>query len=1108
MTPLLDQDARTAIAERLDDTLFVEAGAGTGKTHELVGRVVALVGHGMPLERIAVITFTEAAAGELRDRVRGRLDNEARNAEDPAVRERCRRAVAGFDDSAITTLHGFAQRIIAEFPLEAGLPPGFEVLDEIEAQVAFAEDWSRFRDTLFEDPTLADAVTVAAVLGIGAYHLEPVARAVGDQWDRAVDWHPGRPPVPSVDAAPVLAAIDEAVALAPGCTSDDDRLLLRLHEVEAIGAAVREAGDDLARLELLAAWTLGAGRAGQKGNWPGDTKPVVVERLATAELARSQAVAATVLPAMTALLDAVADFGRARVEARRRDGRLEFHDLLVHSCRLLRADTRIRAVLHDRYEALLLDEFQDTDPLQIELAALIATTETDLTGKHWSECALAPGRLFVVGDPKQSIYRFRRADIELYRQVRTTLGERIALVTNFRSRPEIVAFVDEVFSELFGEGDPLQAPYDAPVASRPESDVGAVRVFGAASPKGTNLDALRRIEAEELASIVRRARVERWQVRDANSSGEDGDDTTRDARYGDLAILLPTRTTLPYVEFALDALGIPARVESQSLVFSTTEVGELLNVLTAIDDPVDDVAIVAALRSPGFACRDDELVAFVHSGGSWDYRRAAPSSLAADHPVVAGLAELRGLHEQRWWEGPSEIVERVIRERRLLELAVERPRPRDHWRRIRFVADAARSYADAGGASLRGFVTWARSQADEDSRAVEVVVPEPDDDAVRILTVHGAKGLEFPIVVLTGLGLREQARTGQVLFGPDEPLVRLRAKSPFVQEGFEELTEREKAAWRAEQIRLLYVATTRASDHLIISLHHVEGDTCLAAHLVDAASTRPEISQEDVDPEPVAAVESAPAVAVAVESASAPDRAAWIAARADAGAAGRRAPAIAATAVARRHQAAGPVEAGPVDAGPADTGPGEADEAPPWRRGRAGTAIGRAVHAVLQTVDLATGAGIDATARAQALAEGVPDREEEIRALATAALEAPFVRDTVTGAWPRWREVPVAVLVDGVLVEGFIDLLVETPDGLVVVDWKTDVVRTTADVESALTRYRLQGATYALALEAALGRPVVRCTFVFVGADGATQRDVDDLPSAVAEVRTLLVNAS
>ncbi|MFO7590477.1 MAG: PD-(D/E)XK nuclease family protein, partial [Acidimicrobiia bacterium] len=291
-------------------------------------------------------------------------------------------------------------------------------------------------------------------------------------------------------------------------------------------------------------------------------------------------------------------------------------------------------------------------------------------------------------------------------------------------------------------------------------------------------------------------------------------------------------------------------------------------------------------------------------------------------------------------------------------------------------------------------------------------------------------------------------------------------------------------------------ATTRAIDHLVVSMHHVEGDRCLAAHLVEASLSRPEIGRAAVGPEP----------APASTSTVGPDRAAWIDARTRAVAAGRRAPTIAATAVARREVPGRAADVGPGEAaGPSEAaGPNEEDESPPWRRGRAGTAIGRAVHAVLQSVDLATGEGLDATARAQALAEGVPDREDEIRALAASALDAPLVREAVAGGWPRWREVPVAAPIDGVLVEGFIDLLVETPDGLVVVDWKTDAVRTDAEVDTALARYRLQGATYALALEAVLGRAVTRCTFVFVGPDGARQREVDDLPGAVAEVRSLI----
>jgi ATP-dependent helicase/nuclease subunit A len=216
-----------------------------------------------------------------------------------------------------------------------------------------------------------------------------------------------------------------------------------------------------------------------------------------------------------------------------------------------------------------------------------------------------------------------------------------------------------------------------------------------------------------------------------------------------------------------------------------------------------------------------------------------------------------------------------------------------------------------------------------------------------------------------------------------------------------------------------------------------------------------------------------------------------------------RRPVAAATALAKAR--AEVVETVDVEAADPNLDKDEAEiERPAYRRGRGGTAVGRAVHAVLQTVDLATGAGLEATARAQALAEGIPEREAEIRALAASALQAPIVRTAVEAGHARWREVPVAALVDGVLVEGFIDLLVDTPEGLVVVDYKTDQVPSDAELDAAVARYSVQGAAYAVALETALARPVARCVFVFARAAGAVEREVADLSAAAAGVRALL----
>jgi ATP-dependent exoDNAse (exonuclease V) beta subunit len=451
---------------------------------------------------------------------------------------------------------------------------------------------------------------------------------------------------------------------------------------------------------------------------------------------------------------------------------------------------------------------------------------------------------------------------------------------------------------------------------------------------------------------------------------------------------------------------------------------------------------------------------------------------------------LRRLHDARWWQSVSQTVEAIVRERRMLELAVTHRRPRDHWRRIRFFLDQARAYDAASGRGLRGFIEWVQQLADERARAVEIVVPEPDDDALRVLTVHGAKGLEFPIVILAGLNVTPPNRATPVLWNPDGSFEvrvgRAAQGTRFQTRGWEERAAAEDALDAAERLRLLYVASTRARDHLLVSLHHKRTDRldCLAAllceHGADAPAAVLDLDLGSSAPGPPARFSDG---TPALEQPG--DRDEWIAARAALLARAGRPATVAATTL-----------AGEPDAGLAEDEP--TDDRPAWRRGRAGTALGRAVHSVLQSIELETGAGLDATARAQALAEGIPQREAEVRALARSVLQSPTVRSAVAGG-RYWREVPVAAVVDGVTLEGFVDLLVETLEGLVVVDYKTDQAPSDAELDAAMARYRIQGAAYALALEHALGAPVARCVFVFARRRGAVDREVSDLAAAVAE---------
>jgi ATP-dependent helicase/nuclease subunit A len=1123
--PTEDAVARDEIRSNHDVTLFVEAGAGTGKTTALVNRVVSLIARGrVTIRELAAITFTESAAGELRDRIRYRLElaaasaalpsgaggagacdggqEHASGATDPSLlpeeRERCRDALDELDDAALSTLHGFAQRILAEHPLEAGLPPRFEVVDDVEAAVRFDERWGQFLDALVSDAELEPVLLAALALGVDLDHLRRVARVLHEHYERLRPAPVAVTAAPPVDLAPLLKLLDQAVTALAECGVPQDLLFKHVEGLAGWVDILRDADDDLDRLDLLREMPKLTSRVGRAANWRCRIEDVRA-LLEQAEAARTTLMRAHQHATLEVLLGRLRGFVRSYADERRRDGRIEFHDLLVLARDVLQRKRRVRAALTERFRALLIDEFQDTDPLQIEIAVLLASDDPDAGKRPWWEVAIAPGRAFFVGDPKQSIYRFRRADLELYHRIERELHDgRRELTQNFRSVPGILDWVNHVFARLFDTGQNVedgQAAHVPLVAQREALPTTSAPVAMFGGPADVpHVAEVRAVEAGAVATLLRRIKDETWLIADQDTG------STRPARYDDIALLLPTRTALPDMEDALERADIPVRIESQSLVFATAEVRDLLSVLTALDDPTDEIALVASLRSAAFACGDDELVDYYQRGGRWDYRRPIPADMPADHTVVAALVALRRLHEARWWRSVSQTVEAIVRERKMLELAVTHRRPRDHWRRIRFFLDQARAYDAASGRGLRGFIEWVQQLADERARAVEIVVPEPDDDALRVLTVHGAKGLEFPIVILAGLNVTPPNRVTPVLWNPDGSFEvrvgRAQQGTRFETTGWHERSEREDALDAAERLRLLYVASTRARDHLLVSLHHKAGSKCHAAllseHAAEApapsldldqaahlpAATQPRPGDQDDAPETPAARET------------------WIEARAALLARAGQPATVAATTLAEQ-AAVAPGEDGAAD--PALEKDEPADDRPAWRRGRAGTSVGRAVHAVLQSIDLATGAGLDATARAQALAEGIPQREAEVRALVRSVLQAPTVRGAVTGG-RYWREVPVAAVIEGVTVEGFVDLLVETLEGLVVVDYKTDQVPTDAELDAAMDRYRVQGAAYALALERALGAPVARCVFVFARRRRALEREVADLRAAVADV--------
>ena len=1121
----VDNDARKTIGEDLGATLFVEASAGTGKTTSLVQRVTNLVATGTTtLDRVAAITFTEAAAAELRDRIRAELEKASGDDQREQVeRDRCHQGIVDLDQADISTLHSFAGGLLRERPLEAGLPPSFETSDEILAGIKFEEEWRDWLDRHLDGETdLAPQLALALTLGLTLNHLRTIAR----------EFHQNYSDLPDVDflapdnrpAAAIETILDAAPELERLCAYSkngaDDPLYVHVQSrLAVIGnrpVATTSLSDDYRF--LLGLLPLRQSR-GRQGDWETDPdtgrnacaalKDILADlhRQASEEIETARR--AALMPILEDLRQTALDYARQR----RAEGRAEFHDLLVWARELLRDNADVRDYFCNRYTHLLIDEAQDTDPIQAEIAMLLAgPAHAETSDPHppipWHQVSPEPGKLFVVGDPKQSIYRFRRADVGQMKRLQSSMersgGRTVKLVQNFRSQQPVIGWVNHLFEQWMeapqaagdGDGD-SQAGYDA-MSALWVGDTGnpnSPQVWTLGNEAAdANIDPIREEEAIQIGLLIRQMVAQQWETMDRPATDNNGRETYRQVRYSDVCILMPRRTSLLALVDGLETADVPFRVESASLVFETQEIRDLLNCLKAIDDPADQVATVAALRSPAFGCSDADLLRHRAGGGSFDYLSNA-SPHRGDDVTLDAFSVLRSFHRARLDESTGALIDRFVRERELMESAVGHPRMREQWRRYRFLVEQAGQFSRAGGGTLRAFLQWVDHQIREGARVAETPVPETDENVVRVMTVHAAKGLEFPVVILTGINSASNNRsdpviidraTGRIEVGTGRRNPR-RDDERFTTPGYDELLQLEDRMSAEEHIRLMYVATTRARDHLVLSLRRKTSDKCAAATIAEYMENRGDLwkAVEVNELAALAQTQSADsgdhpyAIDETLHTTEHLDQ--WAAERKRAIDESSRPRFVAATGLSRAYQ---DEEAEP-------------DSPEPWRRGRAGTSVGRAVHAVLQSIDLATGAGIEHRARAQAVAEGVPDREAEIARLAGVAVQSDIVRRAVASQ-RIWREVPVAAPVGDGSLHGFIDLLFEEEDGLVVVDYKTDAV-TEAQLPEVADRYRLQGGAYAHAISEITGKTVKEVVFLYL--QPKMEVVLPHLPSAMADAR-------
>ena len=1118
-----DQDVRELVTGDLGTTFLLEAGAGTGKTSVLVDRYVRCVldeelGTG-DVRTVAAITFTEKAAGELRQRVREEFEARAAGAvagSDAAAA--IERALAALDDAPISTIHGFAGRLLREFPVEAGVDPAFEQLDGLGSDIESARLWEEWLTELAAGDPFEGAVEEAAgrrvrdwltrLLRVGV-RLDAVRELAvgpkgvfGERYD--LDPAPGPPSEPDLVAG-LLGLATTLASLSAFCATAcfdraDNGFAAAMTLVEGCEALLTEPPADLdqlaAALFALPAKTNASAPGGNKANW--DAPAGGKDEL----LARYKAAVAVVIDLRDAYADyvtglavAVADsFARWAGHVQVSLGLLDFTDLLGRLRDLLADDLVARRALQQRFRYLLVDEFQDTDPLQAQSVFLLC--EQEPRAIDWREVVLKPGKLFIVGDPKQSIYRFRRADIALYDQVKRLVdgqpggtGVVTAISQNFRTTPAAVAWVNNVFADVFDrdKAEGRQPGYQWVEAYRPPADGPRVAVLLGREygPGGAGeADAARLDEARALAALLlsmHGADAARWHVQDRGAVGGAPPDVepARPPRWGDVALLFRATTGLETYEQALRAAGVPYRVDGGKTYFARREVADALLCLRAADDAADGPALYGALHSSFFGFSDDDLFLFWAAGGRFDL--FAGEQPSAHEAIVAALGTLRALHERRVeWE-PHEMAAELVRLAHGIEfLAATGAGAPQAIANLEKLVERARAFSAAGGGGLGAFLSWAAEAGDAADEGESQV--DDEGDVVHLLTIHKAKGLEYPIVVLLGGALGGSGRGGEPIVDrvARRLAIKLKAELPgaaardLEPRAYTALNEREKEMSASEARRLLYVAATRARDRLVVScfgkLTTAKGDPAsvllgaIAGALPVPSSAAPTEETDEggllvlppTAPPERGEPQAAPDAAIMIAA-----RGAWLAERETLLAQARQ-PARATSPSGLEH----------VDEEVRSGGPGA-----PSGRARA-LALGSAVHRAMELCDLADGSSLPAIAAAVTLEAGWPDLAERAAALAGACWRAAPVR--AAAASPEvYRELPIGALLNGAVVSGAVDLLYRDGDEWIVVDYKTD---RGADAGVLRERYTPQGAAYAVAVEAATGGVVREVVFVAAAA--------------------------
>jgi ATP-dependent helicase/nuclease subunit A len=1042
-----------------DRSLVVTAGAGTGKTYVLVQKYLDLIRtRGVPVPKILALTFTDKAAAEMKERIRaGILQEEGPQWE---------RAAEDFMIAPVQTFHSFCAQVLREFPIEAGLEPGFVVLDEQQV--------SRIHSAAFEDlihtpqdgpagRALVSVLSVTEPSGLKTILSLLYARreryeaffsalsrdedGVLQTWIREVgEFRDAEISALRRDPG-FTSCVRTLLNLASAYAGVDDRAAQFLAEIRSLLQELESpSGTEEFCQAALALAARKPGNIGSKKNW----KENDLENFKTARknlgaiLDRKQSLfRMTVDPAdpvvtgsIRFLRDLSAVFSRYNelvAAGKRSSGGLDFSDLIL-SARRLFLEQRELVTTHfmPRFRYILVDEFQDTDRTQFDIIrSIIGTPSAD------TDC------LFIVGDPKQSIYLFRDADVTRFKEAQEIVtgacrGRSVDLDMSFRSTAAVIGLANHLFQRLFATVEkPWEFGYE-PVNISPgrAGQAGSLELL--LPPEGTDARGTKRSEAGMVArrihSIVNGAPLA------VHEELPDHSFVTRPARYGDIAILLEQRTNLSYYLAALAEYGIPFYVHGGTGFYHRQEVYDLANILSFLEHRHDNISLAGVLRSPYFGLPDTDLYAIAQERGPtlWE-KLVLYADRTGSGPAARARRVLAGWQAYAGRSGLVSLLRRILPESGVYTVYAALPDGGQILANIEKLVGMARSREENGNYSLADFCADLLVSMEEDEREGEAPLDALAENAVNIMTVHAAKGLEFPVVVVPDMGMSFSNRPAPVMIGDNPLLVGVRVPNPEDNFSMTEspvllaLREQQKQKERAEKKRLLYVALTRARDHLVMSgtmpespglpydlarsriewivtALGVTGDAIAAGGVTLPGDLRLSIvSDPQVIPAESGRVE--PSLIVVPEE-CAGRSGTWIPQKHDPGPKRVRIKTV--SAIENEMNGAGPV-------------PAREPAVPKYLAGIEGTKKGTIIHEVLRGRDAAT-----------VLREYGEYSEEHVRQLGEIR-SAFFSSDLMKRVKRSYCEVPFVITYEGKPVTGKIDRLCELDDGSwVVIDYKSN----------------------------------------------------------------------